>query len=307
MDCTNCFIKGGFKLTGSVKVKEFQIQELIFGIAPSGVRGNFLVNTKASADFTTDELKDLQGINSGKKFKPSLVNLSHKMNIIQFAIPGASFKVTSLFSFGFSVILEAGFDVNFGGDLQFTTGLNISFPDDARITLNTTDLKISKATGFSNVIVQPIFDIIKASGTVDGRIWLAPKLALDVDLPSVGKLSAAVKVSVPEITANAAVEYNDDGVCPNSKEKTGLSYTVKGISEITVDITSITASFLGIKDAEKSNATVTLASFPLFKQSGCVPMVIPRPSKKQKLDGATPIAASKRAFIPRGKDMPKLA
>lgn len=282
MDHTNCFIKGGFKLTGSVKVKEFQIQELIFGIAPSGVRGNDLVKTKASANFTTDELKDLQGIHNGKKFKPSLVNLSDKMNIIQFAIPGASFKVTSLFSVGFSVILEAGFDVNFKEYLQFTTGLNISFPDGARITLNTTDLKISKATGFLNVIVQPIFDVTKASGIIDCKIWLAPKLALDVDLPSVGKLSATVKVRVPGIAANTAVEYNDNGACPSFKEKTGLSYTVIGISEITADITSITAPLFGRKDSEKFNATVTLASFPLFKQSGCVPMVIPRPSKKQK-------------------------
>jgi len=236
-------------------------------VAPSGFSATAEIDTTLAQDFSPDELNSLTKVDSAKKF--DLVTLDGTTDLIEVPVPGAGLVVPKIFSLGLIASVEAGFTLSFKGKLGFTVGVTASLPDSALIKLNLADLESSSATGFEGAKVEPVFKLDNASAAIDATLFFRPKFAIKCEVTSVGEVSADIKAGLPQIIANAAAEFNENGVCEGTTEKTGLKFKVAGVLNLVVGVTGTVAGFGG-RLAEK-----TLASLDLFKLEKCVPFVIP--------------------------------
>ncbi|KAF8540240.1 hypothetical protein BDD12DRAFT_735181 [Trichophaea hybrida] len=267
VDCANCFISGKFKVAGSLKVNNFKITDLLLTVAPSGFSVTAEIDTNLAQNFSPDELNSLTTVGTNKKF--NLLTLDGTTDLIQVPVPGAGLVVPKIFSMGLIASVETGFTLGFKGKIGFTVGVTATLPDSALIKLNMADLESSSATGFESAKVDPVFKVDNASASIDATIFFRPKFAIKCEVTSVGEVSADIKAGLPQINANAAAEYNENGVCEGSTEKTGLRFTVNGVLNLVVGVTGTIVGFGG-RLVEK-----TLVGYELFRMERCVPFVVP--------------------------------
>jgi hypothetical protein len=114
--------------------------------------------------------KGSQNNSTTQKSELSSTPLKARNHIIVIPVPAASIMVPNIFSLGLFGSVEAGFDVGFKGQMQFTAGFNISIPDSAHISLNMIDIENSKAVGFTIPNANPDFQLENAYATVNGSI-----------------------------------------------------------------------------------------------------------------------------------------
>ncbi|KAF8250476.1 hypothetical protein K440DRAFT_164112 [Wilcoxina mikolae CBS 423.85] len=267
VDCANCFIAGKFKVAGSLKVDNFKIIDLSLTVAPSGFSATAEIDATLAQNFSPDELNSLTTVGTDKKF--NLLTLDRTTDLIEVPVPGAGLVVPKIFSMGLIASVEAGFTLGFKGKIGFTVGVTATLPDSALIKLNMADLESSSATGFEGAKVDPVFKVNNASASIDATIFFRPKFAIKCEVTSVGEVSADIKAGLPQINANAAAEYNENGVCEGSTEKTGLRFKVNGVLNLVVGVTGTIVGFGG-RLLEK-----TLVGYELFKMERCVPFVVP--------------------------------
>ena len=268
IDCSNCFVKGKFKLQGRLKVEDFKILDLTLSIAPSGFSATAEVETTVTAAYSPEQLNS---ITSGSK-SLELFNLDGTTTLIEIPVPGAGLVVPKIFSLGMIASVETGFTMAFKGTLDFTLGLTASLPDTARLDLNIIDMEKSTATGFEDATAEPTLTLNNATASIEGTLFFRPKLALKAAVSSVGELSADIKFGLPQISTGAKLVFDAEGtgVCGGGEqEKTGAKFSVAGVVNVVAGVTGEIAG-IGGRLIEKS-----LASHELFKVEKCVPFEIP--------------------------------
>jgi hypothetical protein len=239
IDCTNCFIAGKLELQGNVKVENFVVKDFTVSLAPS--------NFSATTEITTTIAASLA----------DLLNLSSSMDLIEIPVPGAGVVIPDIFSLGLVASVEAGFTMGFKGNLSFTVGLTASLPDSASIELDLTDITSSSATGWDGAKAEPTLELNNSSATVNATLYVRPTFALTAEVASVGELSAKIYVGLPELSADATVEYNTAGVCGDSTQTSAVEFGLEGVLDLVVEAT---AEVLG----QGTSIQKTLASVNLF-------------------------------------------
>ncbi|KAA8908672.1 hypothetical protein FN846DRAFT_906091 [Sphaerosporella brunnea] len=292
VDCTNCFIAGKFQLQGSIRVSNFQVEDLTLSISPSNFSATAEIQTTLSAEFSPDELNGLTTTGASKNL--DLLSLDGTTNLIEIPVPGAGIVIPQIFSLGLIASVEAGVTIGFKGDLSFKVGLAVSLPDSAELSLDLTDLSTSTATGFDGAKAEPILELNNSSASAKATLFFRPKFAVKAEVASVGELSADISVGLPQINANVALEYNENGgVCTGSTEKTGVKFSLGGVLNVVAGITGTIAG-QGGRLLQK-----TLASLDLFTPlEKCVPFRVPGVSAASVSASATPASVSTGFPVP---------
>jgi hypothetical protein len=268
IDCTNCFIAGKLELQGSVKVENFVVKDFTISLAPSNFSATAEITTTIAASFSKDELYQITKTGSSSTSLSDLLNLDGSIDLIDIPVPGAGVVIPEIFSLGLVASVEAGFTMGFKGDLSFTAGVTASLPDTASIELDLTDISTSSATGWDGAKAEPTLELNNSSASINATLYVRPTFGLTAEIASVGELSAKIKVGLPELSAEATVEYNTAGVCGDSTQTTAVEFGLGGVLDVVVEAT---AEVLG----QGTSIQKTLASVNLFDPiEKCLPFNI---------------------------------
>lgn len=167
MDCANCFMDGTLKLVGTVKVSSFSVKQLSMAMSLTGFKAALEMATevKFTASKSNDNTKS-----SEKK----------ELSLFEAAVPGAGLDIPHILTIGAVTSLTAGFDLTFETAFAFTVGMDVQMPDTGKILLDLAHLDKASATGFGGAKATPVLKVDSADVALEGSIYLAPKIALEV-------------------------------------------------------------------------------------------------------------------------------
>ena len=190
IDCVDCFITGKFKVAGRLSVDNFVVKNLTLGASPQDFRAKMVMEAKVA-----DKIADL----------PSSLNLTKEL--ASFPIPGAGISIPNIFKLGAVISYEVGVECSINGAANFTFGLGASLPNTAIVAIDLADLTKTKATGFDGGTFDPVFDINSGSATLNVAAVSRPKLTFGIEVISVGKLEAALKMGLPVVNAQLIAAF----------------------------------------------------------------------------------------------------
>lgn len=165
LDCVNCFISGKFKVTGSISVTNFQVQELVLNASPQDFQSKLEIEANIQASTSVG----LPGLNLTKE-------------VASFPIPGAGIVIPGIFELGAVVSYEVAIESSLTGTANFTLGLLTSIPNTAKIEANLANIDASSVTGFGGTTFEPTFEINSGSAALDVAAVSRPKLTFGVDI-----------------------------------------------------------------------------------------------------------------------------
>jgi hypothetical protein len=272
--CSDCYMKGQFRIAGQLRVTHRKIRELRLVITPS----NFKVNGRLRTVFNLQRLAE--DWNYKHKYKTVLKHIplakvkfnsySFNHDIFKVPIPGMIVVVPKVFKLGIAVSVEVAFILNMKGKLDFISSLEASLPDTAVIIVDLISHGHSQVSGIEGMVFKPYFKVQEVANTFDGSISWRPKIALDAEVTAAGKVSAELRLGLPQVNVNSTLIYKEGGACKGSDSETAIKFATGGIVNFVFSIPYEVRKEKKIRLYDR-----VLASISLYQFLQCFPLNLP--------------------------------
>ncbi|EPS42782.1 hypothetical protein H072_3141 [Dactylellina haptotyla CBS 200.50] len=206
VNCVGCYTTGGIELGVHVKTEGGNVKNLGVYAQPKGLGAKVEVEFQAK-----HALKN--PISFTKSLTPDI------------SLPG--FSIPSIFTLGPSAQFNAGFDLNFDGVVNFTTGVEVKLPDSAMIVLDLVGGN-SGASGFEKPTVKPILRINELNAKGQASSFVGPVVAFGAKVLDAWRYEGAVQIRMPNLAANLHAGWNAQGFCPNSRLNKKAQHGING-------------------------------------------------------------------------------
>ncbi|KAF3910248.1 hypothetical protein ABW21_db0204235 [Orbilia brochopaga] len=193
--CVDCDVSGGIEIGLRCKAEHGKIKELYVFAQPKDLRA------KLEVEFKTE--------------RPTVQPLDYKQSVLpDLALPG--FSIPGIFTFGPSLQINLGLEVNFHGTVSATAGVEVNMPNEAFIVADIIGTK-SGASGFDTLDTSTSFSLNEASAEVEASLQIGPALALGIKALNTFGFEAVVQFKMPYLEAQGNIGREEGGFCPHSE------------------------------------------------------------------------------------------
>ncbi|EEP80208.1 predicted protein [Uncinocarpus reesii 1704] len=199
--CKNCYVKGTFLTTGTLKVENHITTELKLEIEPK--------------DFSTAAEFQLDLVNLKKEFK-------YSKQVFEAAIPYTGVEIPGVLLIGAKVGLLIHGDIKFTGSATVNFGCHASLPNGGKLTLVVIGGGKCGVEGLEKIEAKT--DVIFNNGYIDLDTTTVPEPKITYGITILGGIGieAGLKFGVP-IDLNVTAGHKEEGWCPDNKITTGVT------------------------------------------------------------------------------------
>lgn len=192
LSCIQCYIAGGFQLTGHISVADFKLEQISLSGSPKG--------------FSTT--MDLSTVITGLP-ATSPESLQYTKELMSVPIPNAGISVTGIFALGAVASYGIGVSTTFKGSTSMDFGLTAGLPDTAVVTAgySSANSLIGTATGFEGAVFDPKFDLAALAGGVTVAAYAEAKLSFGIDITGWGRTEVEFALQVPKLERSVWGSY----------------------------------------------------------------------------------------------------
>lgn len=138
--------------------------------------------------------------------------LSWEKTLASAPIPGAGVLVKDIFELGLIAKLVAGYTTKLKDGFEFKIGAKTKIPGPTRITIDGVDHPNIGAYGFEGASVEPIFELVSMSKTVDFSLAVKPTLVFGVDIIGADGLDLTLILNLPELKTTFAPTFSKPSI-----------------------------------------------------------------------------------------------
>lgn len=137
-----------------------------------------------------------------------LEELSGRKELFSMPVPDLGFEIPHLCKLGVTLAYQIGFSTKLLGSATVFFGATSSLPDDAVITVDIKEQKISSHKGFENTAFLPIYDVTGLSSTVKFAAFTQADIAFGLEIEGIDKSDIELNLKLPQLASTINAGYS---------------------------------------------------------------------------------------------------